>query len=1357
MQDYGKALRTLRRHYNLTQKELADKLNVTSQTVSKWENGVNRIDITYLRDITALFAISIDQFIRIAEGQSLELVLNSSTHVDEPETPTVETTPSNQENSSLDQTVTEVNDDADPTTENVTSMAAENVSPTTENVTSMAENAAPTAVNTAVNPNISPNERAKSFFKTNLHGIISAIVLFIIAVALTITTICITNPTLSATQIYERVNPSVFYIEVDTAEGKTAGSGFFIDSSGTAVTNYHVIKGGSNAKVTLPDGNKYDVESILGCDSVRDLVLLKVNINRSVPVQQGNSDNLKTGDKVYAIGYPQSFIIGAEDSTFTDGIISKSTYNIDGVNYIQTTADITKGNSGGVLIDSKGRVVGITTGKIDIGGVSYMNLALPVNNIGNIKSNINLPLSQFSSVYKDVTVTYMAGDEVYSKKAVTNGTKLPRSSGERHGYIFEGWFKDSELLTPFDFNTPVDGDVTIYGKWTELPHYTVTYAFGNEVYTTIKVYEGDSVSKIAYYLSGYKFDGWYSDPQLTTPFDFNQKVDGDITIYGKRTPIKFTVVFDPNGGVGEAFSINATFGEGVTMPECTFTKKGYKFAGWRNGLLYQPGEVVEKELSYVEGSEVRFYAKWDDVKYTLTFDGDGADTSYIYSWNYEDRMYIANVVLPRAPERDGYTFKGWGLNGKIYHSSTGYYVSELAGSSNIIAFKAVWEANEYTVHYVIYYGESGYIEKQYKAKVGEKVTLLSGVDELPVGYVLYGWTNYKNSFNLGQVVTNANLGTYGDDVTLYSKCRGITYYVDCIDSITGESYGKITSYYGEEVDFDLLDNEPYRKGYRYSWQLYNDDGTPYTGEDGKITTEAGKTFIAKTVYTPISYSISFRLIGENHSGTSEVGSTTLKYDEEFILPEEYCVANRGHTFLCYKEVNTDVEYYVAGSVIKNLTTTNGNSVWLYVQEKANGYSIAFDSNGGSGEMPVQSAICADEITINANAFVKEGYYFTGWKCGEETYADGGTIKMYVDEGSVVTLVAQWAKNLDGEGTQLSPYKVASYDDLLTMSDMVEKSISHSKAYYVLTADIDCQSQPIKAIGGSTNPFGGTFDGQNHIISYAKFERTGDYIGLFGLVELGTLKNFGIKNFQMTGGGTAKYCGAVAGEYFSDKTIENVFAKGTINLAFQFGTNTVAGVYVGGLVGCLTGSASNCYFEGSVYASTKNSGLNTSPRIGGFSGSVYGNHMEIDGESYSVSANLSNCYSNASVTVNSPGGSYIRCRMGGFTGIIASTSYEQVTLKYCVSIGDVKNVNTSSNSAYGGFVGANNAGVDLTLVRRDSTSVCEGYGTAGPEVLKEDLSKLKNVQWLIGEFGFSADIWADEYGLPMLKAFIKETV
>lgn len=1252
MQDYGKALRTLRRHYNLTQKELADKLNVTSQTVSKWENGVNRIDITYLRDITALFAISIDQFIRISEGQSLELVLNSSTHVDEPETPTVETDLSLETNPSPDPAFT-------------------------------AENATPTTVNTAVNPNISPNERVKSFFKTNLHGIISAIVLFIIAVALTITTICVTNPTLSATQIYERVNPSVFYIEVDTAEGKQAGSGFFIDKNGTAVTNYHVIKGGSNAKVTLPDGNKYDVESILGCDSVRDLVLLKVNINRSVPVQQGNSNNLKTGDKVYAIGYPQSFIIGAEDSTFTDGIISKSTYNIDGVNYIQTTADITNGNSGGVLIDSKGRVVGITTGKIDIGGVSYMNLALPVNNIGNIKSNINLPLSQFSSKYKDVTVTYMAGDEVYSKKTVTNGTKIPRSSGERHGYIFEGWFKDSELLTPFDFNTPVDGDVTIYGKW---------------------------------------------------------------------TPITYTMVFEPNGGIGEPLRISAMFGESTIMPECTFTYQGKGFVGWRNTNLYKAGESVENNFTYVNGDEVVFKAEWGKPTYTLTFDGDGADTSYIPLSDYKDCQHDTSVLLPISPTRDGYNFMGWSLNGKTYSAEESVNITEIAGDNKIINFKALWEAKEYTVHYIVYYGQDEVVEEQRTYKVGEKFNLLTVIEALPAGYRLRYWYG-GDIYSLGQVVSSEDFGYYDENEYLYGECTAITYYVDCQDSITGKSYGRITATYAEKVNFDSLYNKPYKQGYRYSWQLYNDDGTPYTGEEGKITTTSGKTVIAKTVYSLISYNVTF------WNNSKHIATITLNYDEEFILPEEYCIAEKGYTFLYYKKYNTDVEYYVAGSVIKNLSINDGESIRLRAYHQENNFSIAFDPNGGSGEMPVQSAICEHINYINKNTFEREGYYFTGWKYGEEEYSNGGIIRMYVDEGTVITLVAQWTETLEGDGTELSPFKVASYDDLVKMSDMVEKSLPLSKAYYVLTADIDCKNQSIKPIGGWQHSFKGTFDGQNHEISNLKIEQADYmYMGLFGNVYFGALKNFGLKNYTMTDASTATYYGAIAGKYLSDKPIENVYAKGETNLTINVGhSNSLSAVYVGGMFGILFGSASNCYYEGKVVSKTTGRYLITNITTGGFAGTISDTSCDYDGVNYVISPNISCCYVYSKVTVNSSNGAYINYKMGGFVGEIVSTKTKQVAFEYCVSIGDVKSINGSDSGYYGGFAGVNTSKVNLTLVRRDSKSVCEGSGTHCAVVSKEDILRLQNVQWLINEFGFSADIWADEYGLPMLKAFIKETL
>ena len=81
------------------------------------------------------------------------------------------------------------------------------------------------------------------------------------------------------------------------------------------------------AKFTI-DGKEYEVSKVLGKDKESDLVVIKVDIEKSKPVKIANRNMVKTGDKVYAIGYPQAFKVGIENSTFTDGIVSKNSFFI---------------------------------------------------------------------------------------------------------------------------------------------------------------------------------------------------------------------------------------------------------------------------------------------------------------------------------------------------------------------------------------------------------------------------------------------------------------------------------------------------------------------------------------------------------------------------------------------------------------------------------------------------------------------------------------------------------------------------------------------------------------------------------------------------------------------------------------------------------------------------------------------------------------------------------------------------------------------------------------------------------------------------------------------------------------------
>ncbi|WP_297799826.1 trypsin-like peptidase domain-containing protein [uncultured Brevundimonas sp.] len=137
------------------------------------------------------------------------------------------------------------------------------------------------------------------------------------------------------------------------------GSGVIIDAAnGIIVTNHHVIDGGRSFTVDLPDGRFFDAE-LLGGDEDTDIAVLKVKATGLTQVALVDSDNLRTGDMAFAVGYPLGL-----DQTLTMGVISglNRTGRGDTIeDYIQTDAAVNSGNSGGPLLDSRGRLIGINT------------------------------------------------------------------------------------------------------------------------------------------------------------------------------------------------------------------------------------------------------------------------------------------------------------------------------------------------------------------------------------------------------------------------------------------------------------------------------------------------------------------------------------------------------------------------------------------------------------------------------------------------------------------------------------------------------------------------------------------------------------------------------------------------------------------------------------------------------------------------------------------------------------------------------------------------------------------------------------------------------------------------------------
>ena len=163
----------------------------------------------------------------------------------------------------------------------------------------------------------------------------------------------------------ENVKDSVVMIEVYDKSGEKigTGSGFCIYKSNYIATNFHVIEGAYYLKIITDDNKYYNVNDVLIFDAENDLALLETNVKLK-PLKLG-TNNIKAGDKITAIGSPKGQL-----NTVSTGIIS----NADNDKYLRFTAPISPGSSGGVLLNKKNKVVGITSAiynSIDAQNINY--------------------------------------------------------------------------------------------------------------------------------------------------------------------------------------------------------------------------------------------------------------------------------------------------------------------------------------------------------------------------------------------------------------------------------------------------------------------------------------------------------------------------------------------------------------------------------------------------------------------------------------------------------------------------------------------------------------------------------------------------------------------------------------------------------------------------------------------------------------------------------------------------------------------------------------------------------------------------------------------------------------------------
>ena len=197
---------------------------------------------------------------------------------------------------------------------------------------------------------------------------------------------------LSLQEIYEQNIPSVVSVTAEGIHETSTGTGVVLSENGYLVTNYHVVSGARQLRITLTDQRELPAQ-VVGTDPLSDLAVLYIQATDLVPAQFGDSESLRVGDSVVAIGDP----LGVElRGTMTNGIISAISRNVqvDGrsMNLIQTNAALNSGNSGGPLINAFGQVIGINTMKIgtfsDSSGVEGLGFAIPSATVQDVVNQI---------------------------------------------------------------------------------------------------------------------------------------------------------------------------------------------------------------------------------------------------------------------------------------------------------------------------------------------------------------------------------------------------------------------------------------------------------------------------------------------------------------------------------------------------------------------------------------------------------------------------------------------------------------------------------------------------------------------------------------------------------------------------------------------------------------------------------------------------------------------------------------------------------------------------------------------------------------------------------------------------------
>ncbi len=565
-----------------------------------------------------------------------------------------------------------------------------------------------------------------------------------------------------------------------------------------------------------------------------------------------------------------------------------------------------------------------------------------------VNSNLNLYAKWEKSEFTIIFNTNIPNFTIPST-VLTYLTELVVNPIDYSGYVFRGWYLDSQFNTPFINGYLVQSNVILHAKWDRIEHTLSFNTNGGSVINSIKVYDGNSIPNVTQPTKvGYRFDGFYLDETFQTQLTNNYKVYNDLTLYVKWDKQSYTIQYIYEES---STSVQVLYGDPIPQ-DVNPTKTGYTFTGWyENNVLFTGTTMPARNIQLT--------ARFVINQYEITFDANGGNPSPLPEVVTHGSSFRRDEPLSKKP---GYTLEGWYLDLNNPQSKWDFSQNHVILSD--MTLYARWIPNERNIQY--YLDENtfyAFTTLYYQ----EAINHLSPQKE---GYTFLGWYEDDVLFEL-TTMPDRNIRLYAKWTI---KAYDLIFEYDDLDNITYD--------FGQAITLPLP--TPSKEGLMFSgWYL-----------DEALTQPFNLAVMpSRDVRVYSKWTINEKTIGFQSNGGSFIESIVGEIGDPVVAPQD--PVREGYDFEGWYED-------VALTIPHVFSTIPAEGILLYAKWTATIYDIVFVPYSNDYlvtlHLPYQSEIPTLPIPS------KEGYVFSGW------YLDEELTNLFTDEimpSRNITLYAKW--------------------------------------------------------------------------------------------------------------------------------------------------------------------------------------------------------------------------------------------------------------------------------------------------------------------------------------------------------------